>query len=159
MKPFDIQLRDDCAYSALSRSFTAPVCVYCGGICFPDDAWTDFPVAMLCMWTDQLRTLLGPYGDGRRAMLYFLDGGHWMECTASGNDLQLAFFSGAVCRGRAVVRAADVLRAVKRAIRTVELLAEQHGYTELYEYDALQAHKQWIRAFLDEQKKPKCENA
>ncbi|MBQ9083900.1 MAG: hypothetical protein IJY28_10490 [Clostridia bacterium] len=107
MKTFDIQIRDDCAYSALSRSFTAPVCVRCGGICFPEEAWTDFPVAMLCMWTEQLRTILGHYRDpARKVKLFFPDGDYHLECSASGADL--------------------------------------------HEYDALQAHKQWLRAWLDQ---------
>lgn len=143
-----IQIRDDCVYSELTHSFNAPVCLRYGDRAFPDALWTDFPVAMLCMWTAQLRRILGPYPSGAQVQLFFLDGDFSLQCAAEGTGLTIGLFAGAVEQDRIHVPAEQFLQAMLNAIRQIDFICERHQYGQPHEYDTLQEQKQWLHRCL-----------
>ena len=145
---FQIEIQDDCIYSDLTKSFNAPICIRYGNQFFPDEKWTDFPVALMCMWIDQLKTILGKDPSSRKAKLFFLDGDYHLECFALGSEIALEMFAGQVQKDGINVQMKDFLRALLRAIRQIDWIMERHQYAQSIEYGTLSEAKEWILKYL-----------
>jgi len=54
-----------------------------GGVNFPDNQWSDFPVAILIMWCENLLS------DQSSFALFFMDGPYYIECQRKNDNVDV----------------------------------------------------------------------
>ena len=79
-KLISIYFVDDFNYSAVSKNIYSTFYIKIEDHYFPDKQWTDFPVAILRMWCENLLS------NRKKFELYFLDGPFYIDCSREENN-------------------------------------------------------------------------
>ncbi|MDQ2088183.1 hypothetical protein RBH29_17305 [Herbivorax sp. ANBcel31] len=89
---FSIKYLDDFEYSKISKNIYSTFYVECKEVAYPDNQWTDFPVAVLSMWCENIisKSNISIYN---KFELFFMDGPFSIECERNADKLIMKFIN------------------------------------------------------------------
>jgi len=123
-KKFQVLVEKQTLHRSQRGSITGVIAVRAGGIVFPEDRWSDFPVVVLGWWINECRRIR----TGGTARCQFMDGPYRFSIRITGGaneaEIELPAANSAPLR----VDLADVLEEIRGAARVILATCDAAGW-------------------------------
>ena len=136
---FNICYCDDFEYSEISQNIYSAFYVDINGIAFPDDKWTDFPIAILRMWSE---SVISNVINKKSSVfnLIFIDGPFSIECSNEQGQIQMRLINNRKKRKiehEFTISTNNLIQSISQTTQSMISIIDHRDYGEIIDIDEL----------------------